>query len=130
MFHRPAPCVFRADARGRLLWGSLDLEGEALLLPPRGAHLEASQGLAGLLPLPTRVCSAQKKPHVPQTPKMEVWSPAWGFPSLTTGVGRGLGRWLGLDQQGGRGKGTPSMTRAPLSAFSEMPSRAGDTPLL
>lgn len=76
MFHRPAPCVFRADAGGRLPWGSLDLEGEDLLLPPRGAH-----------PLPTRVCSPQKKLHVPQTPKMEVRSPAWGFPSLTIGVG-------------------------------------------
>lgn len=56
MFHRPAPCAFRADARGGLLWGSLDLEGEVLLLPPRGAHLEASQGL-GLFPLLTRVCA-------------------------------------------------------------------------
>lgn len=127
MLHRPAPCVFGADARDRLLWASLDLEGEVLLLRPRGAHLEASQGL-GLLPLPTRVRTPRKKPHVPQTPKMEVRSPACGFPSLTTGGGGG-GRWLGLDQQGGRGKGTLSTARGPLSAFSEMPSRARATPL-
>lgn len=116
MLHRPAPCVFGADARDRPLWASLDLEGEVLLLRPRGAHLEASQGL-GLLPLPTRVRTPRKKPHVPQTPKMEVRSPACGFPSLTTGGGGVGGGWAWTSREGGVRE--PSLRRGVPSVLSQ-----------